>query len=108
VGYVRSPLTRRRHPSDDGKEYALVNYLIQGLAAEMFKMKLLELDAAGLGEWMCLPVHDEVILDVPAEHIRDAAHALQQVMNDEKLLSVPITASVSVGESWGQKRAYDA
>jgi DNA polymerase-1 len=56
---------------------------------------------------MCLPVHDEVILDVPAEHIRDAAHALQQVMNDEKLLSVPITASVSVGESWGQKRAYE-
>lgn len=106
VGYVRSPLTKRRHPSDDGKEYALVNYLIQGMAAEIFKMKLLQCDAAGLGEFMVVPVHDEIVLDVPNEHVDEVAHTLEKVMNDDTLLTVPITASVSVGERWGEKRSF--
>jgi DNA polymerase-1 len=103
VGYVRSPLTQRRHPSDDGKEYALVNYLVQGLAAEMFKMKLVELDNAGLGERMILAVHDEVILDVPNEEYSDVITTLKDVMNDDKLLSVPVTAGLAYGERWGSK-----
>jgi DNA polymerase-1 len=107
VGYVRSPLTRRRHPSDDGKEYALVNYLIQGLAAEIFKMKILELDAAGLGEFMVIPVHDEIVLDVPGEHVADVAETLKKVMNDDKILSVPVTASVGIGRRWGEKTEYE-
>jgi DNA polymerase I len=106
VGYVRSPLTRRRHPSDDGKEYTLVNYLIQGMAAEIFKIKILQLDAAGLGEFMVVPVHDEMALDVPGSQVRDVAETLKKVMNDDQLLSVPITASVSVGKRWGAKTDF--
>lgn len=103
VGYVRSPLTQRRHPSDDGKEYALVNYLVQGLAAEMFKIKLIELDNAGLSPYMILPVHDEVILDVPNEDYEHVVTTLKDVMNDDKLLSVPVTAGLAYGERWGAK-----
>jgi DNA polymerase I len=103
IGYVRSPLTNRRHPSDDGKEYALVNYLVQGLAAEMFKMKLVELDNAGLTERMILPVHDEIILDVPNSEYEDVITTLRKVMNDDKLLSVPVTAGLAYGERWGAK-----
>lgn len=108
VGYVRSPLTHRRHPSDDGKEYALVNYLVQGLAAEMFKMKILELDAAGLGEFMVLPVHDEIILDVPRDNLSSVVEVLKKVMNDDQLLSIPLTAGIAVGDRWGSKRDLDA
>ena len=107
VGYVRSPLTNRRHPSDDGKEYALVNYLVQGLAAEMFKMKILELDAAGLGQFMVLPVHDEIILDVPRDNLPSVIEVLKEVMNDDQLLSVPVTAGIAVGERWGSKRELE-
>jgi len=103
VGYVRSPLTQRRHPSDPGKEYALVNYLVQGLAAEMFKMKLVELDNAGLGPYMILAVHDEVILDVPNDEYEDVIATLRDVMNDDKMLSVPVTAGIAYGERWGKK-----
>jgi DNA polymerase-1 len=103
VGYVRSPLTQRRHPSDSGKEYALVNYLVQGLAAEMFKMKLVELSNAGLEQFMILPVHDEVILDVPNDDFPGVIDTLREVMNDDKLLSVPITAGIAYGERWGAK-----
>lgn len=103
VGYVRSPLTYRRHPSDSGKEYALVNYLVQGLAAEMFKMKLVELSNAGLEQYMILPVHDEIIMDVPKNDLPDVITTLKDVMNDDKLLSVPVTAGIATGARWGAK-----
>lgn len=104
--YVRCPVTRRYQVCDAGKEYALVNYLIQGAAAAVLKKKLLELDAAGLGEWMVVPVHDEIILDVPVEHVADAAQTLRDVMNDDTMFTVPLSASVSWGDSWGSKEAY--
>lgn len=103
VGYVRSPLTHRRHPSDDGKEYALVNYLVQGLAAEMFKMKIVELSQAGLDRYMILPVHDEVIMDVPRSDLPDVINTLKDIMNDDQLLSVPVTAGIATGSRWGEK-----
>jgi len=106
VPFVTSPLTGRRFIAQQGKEYALVNYLIQGSAAETFKSKLVELDAAGLGEWMVAPVHDEVILDVPGEHVDDVVRVLQKVMNDDTMYSVPVTASVSYGRNWGSKREW--
>lgn len=104
--YVRSPLTNRKHVGDARKEYALGNYLIQGTAAEINKLKLIELDAAGLGDWMFATVHDEVLLDVPGQYVDEVTHTLDKVMNDDELLSLPITAEVSFGERWGKKNDW--
>lgn len=104
--YSRSPLTNRRFMGEEGKEYKLVNFTIQGMAAEILKMKLLELDAAGLGDVLRLPVHDEVIVEVPHEDVAEAVHIMNSVMNDDKLLSIPLTAGVSIGERWGEKKDY--
>jgi DNA polymerase-1 len=104
--YYVCPLSGRRHVADVGKEYALVNYLIQGMAAFFFKKKLLELDAAGLGEYMILPVHDEIILEVPQEKAQWAADILIQVMNDDATFRVPIQAEVSYGERWSEKKDW--
>lgn len=106
-GYITCPLSGRRHFTDKGKEYAGVNYLIQGMAAFFFKMKLLELDAAGLGDYMVLPVHDEIILDVPNAEVPFVVSVLTKVMNDRNTFSVPIEAEVSVGPRWGEKSAYE-
>lgn len=103
--YVMSPLTGRRHVADDGKEYALVNYLIQGTAAEVLKMKLVELDNAGLGAYMILPVHDEVIFDVPADIVPDVSRVIKDVMEERDLFAVPLTAGVDVAPRWGMKGA---
>ncbi len=107
TAYATCPLTGRIHPAEPGKEYALTNYLIQGAAATLFKMKLIELDSAGVGRWMVAPVHDEIILDVPNEHVIDAVTALQHVMNDDKMFTVPIRAEVSYGQRWGKKLAWN-
>lgn len=104
--YVRCPVTRRRQVADAGKEYSLVNFLIQGAAASVLKKKLIELDDAGLGEFMVVPVHDEIILDLPADRVDDAADTLRDIMNDDKMFTVPLSASVSYGTSWGSKETY--
>ncbi|HEX2243325.1 MAG TPA: DNA polymerase [Gammaproteobacteria bacterium] len=101
--YTRSPLTNRLLVADDDRVYALTNYMIQGTAAELIKTKLIQLDMAGLGEYMILPVHDEVILDVPRYAARDAVETIKSIMNDDKIFSVPVTAGIAYGERWGEK-----
>lgn len=107
VSFVICPLSGRRHIADPGKEYALVNYLIQGMAAFLFKIKLLELSNTEASDWMILPVHDEIILDVPDDRVDDCARILIQIMNDDKTLSVPVQAEVSTGKRWAEKKDYD-
>lgn len=100
--YIRSPLTGRKHVADAGKLYTLVNFVIQGTAAEILKRKIVEADAAGLGDYMMLPVHDEIDFEVPDDEVDDVLQTLDAVMNDTKLLTVPITWSSEVGQRWGE------
>jgi DNA polymerase-1 len=106
VAYAKSPFTGRRHPADDDRMYTLVNYLVQGAAAELLKMKLIELDNAGFGPYMCLPVHDEVVFDVPADQVDEFAVAAMRVMSDDNLISVPITTGPATGHRWGDKQDW--
>lgn len=105
VAYVTSPLTGRRFIADDPKKlYPLVNYQIQGLAAEIMKTKLLELDAAGLGDYLVLAVHDEAIAEIPDDEVHDAIGTMNDVMNDDKLLSIPLTSGGATGKRWAEKK----
>jgi DNA polymerase-1 len=101
LAYVRSIMTRRRYINDDGRLYALVNFLVQGISAEILKMKNVELQTVGLSEYLVLDVHDEMILDAPYEVAPEAGHALKGVMEDNNLLAVKLTASLSTAERWG-------
>jgi DNA polymerase-1 len=103
LAYVRSPLTNRRFVGDRGREYAITNYLVQGFAAEIFKTKLVQAAQAGLDEFMVVPVHDEIVLDVPQEQLDDVLVTLRDVMNDDQMLKVPITAGCAIGAKWGEK-----
>lgn len=100
--YMRSPLTGRKHVADRGKDYTLVNYIIQGTAAEVLKIKIVEADQAGLGEYMLFPVHDELDLDVPFGETDAVLETLHDVMNDDKLLTVPVTWTAAMGPRWGE------
>lgn len=99
--YVRSPLTNRKFTASERKLYALVNYELQGMAGEILKMKIVEADHAGLGDYMLFPVHDEVDLSVPRADLNDVLDTVRTVMSDDRLLDVPITSSVDVGSHWG-------
>lgn len=95
----------RRLPSDPDKLYTLCNYLIQGSARDVLGVRMLEMARAGLEEFMVLPVHDEVIMDVPEGDVDDVVETVRRVMPDTESFAVPLEVDVEVAERWGEK--YD-
>lgn len=92
-------------PVDRGKEYAALNYLIQGTAAIYMKKCLANLDAAGLTPMLRLPVHDEILLEAPIDQAHEVLKVVEDCMTDRTTYRVPITAGgVILTERW-QKAA---
>jgi DNA polymerase-1 len=90
-------------PSDANKAYTTFNYLIQGTCAEFLKECLVRIDSAGLGDALCLPVHDEVILEVPVEQAEEARRTLQECMTDYRSYLTPMTAEAKImTERWAK------
>lgn len=100
--YVRSDLTNRKFVADKGRIYAALNYKIQGMAGELLKMKMIELDHAGLLPYMTLTVHDEVDFDVPTDLVPDVTQTIADVVNDDDILDVPLRWTTTAGNSWGE------
>lgn len=104
-GYVNT-WTGRRIPCDDERVYTLVNYLIQGGAAEVFKSNLVKLDQADLTEYLIVPVHDEIVLNAPREHAEEFKRITKECMTTTEGWDVPLTADVEGPlENWGAKYA---
>jgi DNA polymerase-1 len=102
-GYVYT-WTGRRLPCDEDRVYTLVNYLIQGGAAEVFKANLVKLDQADLTELLIVPVHDEIVLQAPRKDADEIKQIVKQCMTTSDGWDVPLTADVDGPlETWGDK-----
>jgi len=102
-GYVNT-WTGRRLPCDEDRVYTLVNYLIQGGAAEIFKSNLIKLDQADLTDLLIVPVHDEIVLNAPREDAAEIQQIVRECMTTREGWAVPLTADVDGPlENWGQK-----
>lgn len=107
--YINTPTGRRLY-GDKGKEYTLTNYLIQSHAAEILKKGINDLHSVGLGPYLILPVHDELVLDVPRENYLEVKQLLEDTLNAVgKDYFIPLTWSADVMfNRWGDKyRAPD-
>lgn len=82
------------------KPYTGFNYLVQGSCAVVLKQSLVDLDLAGLGDYLVLPVHDEIVFDVPTTELVDVVPAIQGLMTREEWRA-PLTASAKTVERWG-------
>ena len=103
VGYVKTK-TGRRLPCDDDRVYSLTNYLIQASAAEIFKQNLIKLDQADLTEFLIVPVHDEIVLNVPRDNVAEVMETVRECMTTREGWDVPLTAGVDGPfENWGAK-----
>lgn len=102
-GYVYT-WTGRRIPCDENRVYTLVNYLIQGGAAEVFKSNLVKLDQADLTELLIVPVHDEIVLNAPRKDAEEIKQIVRECMTTRDGWAVPLTADVDGPlENWGDK-----
>jgi DNA polymerase I-like protein with 3'-5' exonuclease and polymerase domains len=93
-GFVTTPTGRVLY-TDRNREYAGLNYKIQGHSAEILKKKVIELDAAGYGSMLRLTIHDEVVLECSAGSAKQTMHDVERILTDRTTYQVPLT--------WGGK-----
>jgi DNA polymerase I len=112
-GYTSTVFGRRRYLPEldssnrnvrEAAERAALNAPIQGSAADIIKVAMINVDAAlkdaGLKSRMLLQVHDELLFEV-ADGERDAVETLvRDKMGNAYPLDVPLEVSVGYGHSW--------
>jgi DNA polymerase-1 len=78
-----------------------LNAPVQGTAADIIKRAMIDLDAElsrrELASSMLLQIHDELILESPAEELEAATELVTRVMEDVVELAVPLRVDVSTG-----------
>lgn len=102
-GYVVTPFGRRI-PCEKGQSRTLVNYLIQSSAASVLKEALVRLDAAGLTQYLLLPIHDEVIASVPPDEFDEISKLIGDLMSVRGEFAVDLIAEPEGPfDRWGDK-----
>lgn len=82
-----------------------VNSIIQGSAADMTKLALLKLSRDPewnrIGGHLLVPVHDELICEVPVEYWEEGGNLLSKIMSDAgNFLPFPINCDVETSLRW--------
>ncbi len=112
-GYTETILGRRRYLPDltsdnrqrrEMAERMALNAPIQGSAADIIKVAMLEVDRAlrdeGAGSRMLLQVHDELVFEVADGELADLRALVTARMGGAFELSVPLEVSFGTGRSW--------
>lgn len=87
-------------------ERLAINTPLQGTAADLIKMAMIEIDRAireeGLQGQMILQIHDELIFEIPDREIPIFEKLVKDKMENVLKLSVPIEVHMAVGKSWAE------
>ena len=87
-------------------ERLAVNTPLQGTAADMIKIAMIEIDKEiqnkGLKGEMILQIHDELIFEIPKDEISSFESLVKKNMEHVFDLKVPIEVDIAVGESWAE------
>jgi DNA polymerase I len=116
-GYVETVFGRRlwlaeinspNGPRRAGAERAAINAPMQGTAADLIKLAMVGvqdwLDSSegqvALGTKMIMQVHDELVLEVPDQHIDLVKSQVKRIMETVAPLKVPLEVGIGVGLNW--------
>lgn len=113
LGYVTTLLGRRAYFPDiksanvmmrQFAERAAINAPLQGSAADLIKLAMIEIDRDLLkGDFktlMILQVHDELVFDAPEEELKRASELVRDRMEHAVKLRVPLEVGLKIGQSW--------
>ena len=85
-------------------ERTAVNTPLQGTAADLIKMAMIQIDAElrerALKSRMLLQVHDELLFEVPQTEIEDMRELVRDKMENVHPLKVPLVVEICVGPNW--------
>ncbi len=99
---IRSSNVNLRHFA----ERAAINTPIQGSAADLIKMAMIQMEAAlikaGMASKMLLSVHDEIIFEAPVEEQEALIALAREIMENVTPLKVPLKVNFGSGANWAQ------
>jgi DNA polymerase-1 len=112
-GYTETILGRKRYLPDlnhenrqrrEIAERAALNAPIQGSAADIIKIAMLNVDTqinkTNLKSRLLLQVHDELILEVSPGESDQLSAIVKKEMSNAFKLSVPLDVNIGIGKSW--------
>lgn len=112
-GYVETIFARRRYLHDIRSKNATmrslsernaINAPIQGSAADIMKLAMIGVFKAikkhGLQAKMILQVHDEIVIEAPANEVDTIKTILKTEMEGAASLSIPLTIDIGCGTNW--------
>ncbi len=112
-GYTSTVLGRRRYLPEldssnrqvrEAAERAALNAPIQGSAADIIKVAMIEVDRAlkeaGLASRMLLQVHDELLFEIAPGERQQVEALAREKMGGAYPLDVPLEVSVGYGRTW--------
>ena len=112
-GFVETLLGRRLYTPDidarnmmvrKAAERAAINAPLQGSAADIIKMAMIEVDKMLPKDQakMLLQVHDELVFEVDEDMADELAPKLAEVMQSVLQISVPLVVEVGKGKNWDE------
>jgi DNA polymerase-1 len=78
------------------------NTPIQGTAADILKLAMVNLGKDEVGERMVLTVHDELVFEVPQGDAKRLGERIREMMQGAMKLAVPLVVDVGHGKSWAE------
>ena len=114
-GYVETVFGRRLYLPDirarqqAQRQYAersAINAPMQGTAADIIKRAMISTDAwlqqSDTGARLIMQVHDELVLEVPAEHLAAVRSQVVALMSAAAALRVPLRVDAGQGANWDE------
>jgi DNA polymerase-1 len=114
-GYAETIFGRRRYlPELESSNFMVkgaaermaMNMPIQGTAADLIKLAMIEIDneLKGMKSRMLLQVHDELVLEVENGEIEKVKEMVKSRMENVTKLAVPILVEIGIGSNWGEAK----
>ena len=117
-GYVETLFGRRRYIPEinasnfqvkSGAERMAINHPVQGTAADLMKMAMIEIDQKLRDKKyksddikILLQVHDELIFEVKENLVDEVSKVIKDAMENVLKLRVPVVAEVHAADNWGE------
>jgi DNA polymerase-1 len=93
-------------PRRAGAERAAINAPMQGTAADLIKLAMIEvqkwIDREHLGTRLVLQVHDELVFEVPEGELPRVERELPPLMSGVGTLRAPLVVDIGHGENWDE------
>jgi DNA polymerase-1 len=94
------------HARRQAAERTAINAPMQGTAADLIKMAMLAidnwLDENKLATKIILQVHDELVLEVPKEELKEVESATSSLMSEVATLEIPLRVEIGTGTNWAE------